>query len=331
MAEREEDLYAQLGVSRSADADTIKKSYRKLAMKYHPDKNPGDKKSEERFKKINFANDVLSDPKKRALYDEFGEMGLREGFDATRAREYMQWQSQGGAGPNLNDLFGRTEGPVDFDSIFSRFFGGQAGGAAGARGSPGGRRRGSVPFGMGFDGPMRGSDLESEITVDFVQAVLGGEMRLSVHGEPLTVRIPPGAMEGSRVRIAGRGMPGPGGGPRGDLLLEIHVREHDSYWLEGRDLHVELPVTVGEAYRGAKVPMPTPSGEIAVKIPAHTRSGAMLRLRGKGVPATKSKPASDLIVHVLVMLPEVENADVEGAVDTMEKAYSTNVREKLRF
>ncbi len=323
MADREEDLYALLGVPRTADADAIKKAYRKLALKHHPDKNPGDKKAEERFKKINHANDVIGDPKKRQIYDEFGEMGLREGFDANRAREYVQWQSQTGSGPDLGSLFGSGKGPVDFDSIFSRFFAG--GGAGGGR-----RAQGAMPFGMGFGGG-RGRDLESAISVPFAQAVRGGEMRLTINGEPLTLRVPPGATEGVRLRIAGHGLPSPNGGARGDLMLTLHVEPHPSFWMEGGDLHVHLPVTISEAYRGAKIKMPAPDGELTVKVPARTSSGAKLRLRGKGVPASKNRPATDLIVHVRVAIPEGASAEIDGALDIMEKAYNKDIRADLDF
>lgn len=321
----EQDLYKILGVSRTADAETIKKAYRKLALQYHPDKNPGDKKAEEKFKQINHAYEVLSDPKKRALYDEFGEVGLREGFDAERARQYARWRAQSGQGPDLSDLFGGEGGAAaDFGTIFDRFFGGAARGA---------RRQG--PFGGPFGGafgaaiPMAGADLEGEVTIDFVQAVRGGLISLNVNGNPITVRIPPGAVEGSRVRVPGKGMPSPSGGEPGDLVLTIHVRPHEYYWLENGDLHVRVPITVGEAFHGGKIKVPTPEGEVTLRIPPHTASGTKLRVRSKGVPGTKKRPASDLIVHVEIVLPETDAESAKSAVDALEKHYVGDVRSKL--
>ena len=333
MPEAEEDLYKVLGVERSADAETIKKSYRKLALKFHPDKNPGDKKAEETFKKINHANEVLSDAKKRALYDEFGEVGLREGFDPSRARQYSQWHSQSGMGPDLNDLFGQGEGPVDFASIFDRLFGGQQGMGGARRGRGQSPFGGSSPFGGGFGGnmAMRGGDLEGEVTVDFAHAIRGGELSLNVNGAPVTVRIPPGAREGSRLRVPGKGMPSPSGGPSGDLVLAIHVRPHESFWLEDDDLHVRVPITLGEAFRGGKIRVPTPEGDVNVTVPQRTQSGAKLRLRGKGIPAGKKRAASDLIVHLEVAVPENESPEILAAVETLETAYRGDVRGGLSF
>lgn len=313
------DLYAVLGVPKSADAEAIKKAFRASAMKFHPDRNPGDKSAEDSFKKVNHAYEVLSDPKKRALYDEFGEVGLREGFDADRFR---QWQSAGagGGGASYEDFFGQgAGGNVDFGDIFSQFFGGAGGGGARVYvgGDPTGRTRRQ----------MKGRDLEGEITVDFADAVRGHEVGLNVNGNSIRVRIPPGAQEGSRVRIAGKGVPSPAGGPPGDLLLTVHVTPHASYWLEDNDLHVRVPVTVIEAWKGAKVTVPTPTGEVTVKVPPRTNTGAKLRLRGKGVP--KSKP-TDLIVHVEIVLPEA-TPEVEAAMEALEKASASNPREALAF
>lgn len=322
------DYYEILGVSREADAETIKKAYRKLALQYHPDRNPGNKQAEEKFKAINHANDVLSDPKKRALYDEFGEVGLREGFDPERARQYMRWHQQSGQGPDLSDLFGGPEDqPVDFGAIFDRFFGGQARWGRGQ--SPFG---GSVPFGYGEGIPRRGADLEGEVTLDFAQAVRGGEISLNLGGTPVTVRVPPGAREGSRIRVPGKGMPSSSRGPAGDLLLTIHVRPHEWFSLdEGGNLHVRVPITVSEAVKGAKVRVPTPEGDVMVSIPSHTQSGTKLRLRGKGVPATKKRPATDLIVEVTVVIPEKDSDEVRRAVEALEKAYERDVRARLAF
>ena len=316
------DLYSVLGVDRKADADAIKKAYRKLATKLHPDKNPGDKAAEARFKEINHANDVLSDAKKRGLYDEFGEEGLREGFDAEQARAYKQWQSQGGGarggggipgGVRIEDLFGGQGGGIGdmFGDLFNR------GGAGGARRRP---------------RQTRGADLEAEITIDFASAVSGTTVQLAARNgssEPVTVRIPAGAEEGSRVRIAGQGAPAPvPDGQAGDLLLLLHVRPHAFFKREKDDLHLDLPLTVAEAHRGAKVRVPTFDGPVTMKVPPHVQAGQQMRLKGKGV-ARKGREAGDLYVHFQVVLPQGDDPALEKAIDELAKFQTEDPREKI--
>lgn len=309
------DYYSELGVPRNADEETIKKAFRKLALKYHPDRNQNDKSAELKFKRANQANEVLSDPKKRAIYDEFGEIGLREGFDPERARQYAQWQKQGGGGPNLEDLFGSDSSqPVDFSSIFDRFFPGAGSAFSGFRAAP----------------PMRGRDLEGELSIDFAQAIRGAEVSINVNGTAMTVRIPPGAREGSRIRVAGKGIPSGPQGPVGDLILNLRVKPHERFWVEeSGELHVRVPITVGEAFHGAKVRVPTATGDITVTVPARAKSGARLRARGKGMPESKSRPATDLIVHLEIVLPESDTDELKKAIETIEKGYLNNVRNDL--
>jgi curved DNA-binding protein len=323
------DFYSVLGLSRSATPDEIKKSFRKLASKLHPDKNPGSKTAEAQFKEVNRAYEVLSDPKKRSLYDEFGEDALREGFDADRMRQYKAWSNQQGAGGggggagapfNMEDLFrgaGGQGGSVDFSGggmgdIFGDLFGARSR-----------RRRG---------GPMRGADQESEITIDFPAAVRGGmfSLRTSESAEPITVRIPPGADEGSKLRLAGQGAPGSNGGSRGDLLLNIHVRPHPFFRRERNDLHLDLPITPAEAYAGAKVKVPTPDGAVTLKVPPHTQSGQVARLKGKGV-AKKNDAPGDLYVHFQIQLPTSEEPDVKHAIDKLESAFPEDPRANIEF
>ena len=311
------DLYAVLGVPKGASADDVKKAYRKLAAKLHPDKNPGDAAAEARFKEVNHAYDVVGDPAKRSLYDEFGEDALREGFDVERARQYRRWAEAGGGrrpgpgGPggavDLEDLLGRGGGMGD---LFGDLFGGRAE----PRGAP--RRRGG----------MRGGDLESELTVDFAAALRGTTVTLRLAGveEPVTVRIPPGADEGSRLRVPGHGQAGLAGGPRGDLVLVLHVRPHPHFRREGGDLHLDLPITVAEAYRGAKVRVPTPEGPVTMKIPEHAQSGQALRLRGKGV--RRGGDVGDLYVHFLVQVPTAKSDDVTRAIESLERAQTDDPR-----
>jgi curved DNA-binding protein len=316
-----EDLYAVLGVPRTADADTIKKAYRKLAARLHPDKNPDDKGSEARFKQVNHAYDVLGDDAKRKLYDEFGEDGLREGFDPGRSRAYRDWASNqgrgsGGAYPgggtvDIEDLFGGGRSASGFGDLFGDFMG---------------RARRAR-------GPAKGPDLESEVTIDFASAVRGATLELQpqgVSGSTVTVRIPAGAADGNRVRIGGQGGPSATGGPRGDLVLTLHVTPHRYFRREGDDLHLDLPVTVSEAYRGAKVRVPTIDGDVTLKVPERAQSGQTVRLRGKGV-ARKGGQPGDLYVHFMVQVPTSADVAVGDLIDQLAQHQREDPREGIEL
>ncbi len=293
----EQDLYAILGVAKNADKGAIRKAYRQLARRYHPDVNPGDASAEDRFKEISRANDILSDAEKRRNYDEFGEVSLQGGFDAEqarRARESFASRARGGH-PHFQGFESggsdRTEfGGLDdlFTDLFSR------------RGRGDARRE------------RKGADLDAEIELDFVDAARGGEHRIaiarptadgSLRQESVTVRIPPGVSDGGRIRLRGKGAEGRGAAPPGDLYARIRVRPHRFFRREGRDLTLELPVSVGEATLGAKVEVPTLDGRVTLTIPAGTDSGAKLRLRGKGVPHPSGGAAGDLYVIVQIRVP----------------------------
>lgn len=329
---KDQDFYALLGVARTASAEEIKKAYRKLARKYHPDRNPNNKQAEERFKDISHAADVLGDKEKRKLYDEFGSQGLREGFNAEAARAYQSWGGRGG-GPG-----GHAGGPgggrvIDFEELLGRAARGQAG--RGGRPQPGGFGGMEDLFGGVMDGVFgRGGarqpaetkqDLASEIQVSFVEALRGVEKTLSyrIPGETsertIQVRIPAGVADGGRVRLKRQGVDG------GDLVLEVHVGSHPQFKRDGADLLLELPITVGEAYRGAKVSVPTLDGDVSLRVPPGTRSGAKLRLRGKGAPGGKDKPAGDLIVQLMIRLPGEGDAAGE-LIDQLEALYEKPVR-----
>jgi curved DNA-binding protein len=305
------DYYRELGISRDASAEDVKKAYRKLAAELHPDKNPGNATAEARFKRVNAAHQVLSDKRKRSLYDEFGEEGLREGFNAEAARAYRS-----GAGRRV---------PADGSFNVEDFFSGGGGGGLGDLmgdlfGGRAGRRR----------GPARGADLASELTVDFASAVRGTTVSFQrEHGAPVTVRIPAGADDGDRVRVAGHGAPGAAGGPSGDLIITIRVRPHSHFEREGLDLYLDLPVSAGEAYHGAKVPVPTPGGEVSLKVPAHAQSGQTVRLKGRGVK--RKNEVGDLFVRLLVQLPERENREIAAAIDTLTEATKKDVRRGIEF
>jgi curved DNA-binding protein len=312
-----EDLYAILGVPKTAEADALKKAYRKLASQLHPDKNPGNKSAEARFKQVNHAYDVLGDATKRKLYDEFGEEGLREGFDPERARAYRGWASRQPAG-GVRDTYGGAQG-FDPEDLF---------GNAGASGNFGDLFGDLMGRTRRQRGPVKGPDLESEITIDFASAVRGAtlELRPQGHaGSPVTVRIPAGAAEGSRVRIPGQGGPSPNGGSRGDLVLTVHVTPHAHFRRDGDDLHLDLPITLAEAHHGAKVRVPTAEGSVNLKVPEGAQSGQVVRLRGKGV-ARKGRPAGDLYVHFLIQIPTVQTEEVSKLVDEIAKFQTEDPR-----
>jgi DnaJ-class molecular chaperone len=317
----EQDLYETLGVARTATEEEIRKAYRKLARKFHPDVNPNNKPAEERFKQISFAYDVLSDARKRKLYDEFGHSGLSEGFDPDQARAYTRWSQGARRSPFAESFQGQDfEGTFDAESL-EELLGGLFG--RGATGRP------------GRAGARRGADAEADVEVDFLDAVRGGEVRVSVHkAEPgggtaertLRIRIPPGTDDGSRIRLAGQGGPGD---PPGDLYLRLRVRPHPFFKREGADLSLELPVTLPELIRGASVEVPTPDGPVTMTIPPRSQNGQRLRLRGKG--ATRAGGGrGDLFVRLAARLPEGDGEKLESVARELEPLYGANVRDELR-
>ncbi|MGB3052153.1 MAG: DnaJ C-terminal domain-containing protein [Polyangiales bacterium] len=321
MADR--DFYTVLGVSRDASPAEIKKAYRQLAKELHPDRNPDNKEAEERFKDVSGAYTVLSDPEKRKLYDEFGEMGLREGFDP----ESYQAATQGAAG----------FGGFDFGDIFGAAARGQRAGGQGGHfefnledllGGAGAGRGGYVRV------PRKGADLRSEVTVDFREAVLGCTKELSLRSEEgdrtLKVRIPAGVRNQGNIRLRGQGGQGFQGGPRGYLVLEVKVRKHPYFSMRGKQLHVTVPVTPLEAYAGTKVNLPTPEGTVQLSIPAGSENGSKLRLRGKGIQP-KDKPRGDLIAHLEIVLPKGRDEEVEEALKTVEDAFEKDPRASLEL
>ena len=319
------DFYAVLGVPKDADAATIKKAYRKLARDLHPDKNAGNKAMESRFKEVNRAYEVVGDEAKRKLYDEFGEEALREGFDADKQRAYKQWQSRAGNGAGGGFGTRDPRGAVNLEDLFS--------GAV-----PGGRAGEGDPFGDLFGrasrrrGPVKGRDYEQELTIDFVSAVRGTSLQLRNPSspEPVTVRIPPGADEGSRVRIKDQGAASPNGGPNGDLILVIHVEPHPLFERDGDDLTLEVPITTSEAIKGAKVKVPTFDGEVAVKVPPGTNSGTKLRVRGKGV-VRKGREPGDMYLRFMVHVPAGTTPELERLADELATHETGDVRANLHI
>lgn len=304
------DLYQELGVKRDASPEEIKKAYRSLAAKLHPDRNPGDATAEARFKTVNRAHQVLGDAKKRRLYDEFGEDGLREGFDPEAARAYRRAGNvrfRRGGPQNLEDLFGG--GGVNMGDLFGDLFSGGNGRAA----------------------RSKGSDVISQITVDFASALKGAELRLKAPdtGDEITVRIPKGANTGDKLRVPGHGAQGQMGGTPGDLLLQIVVRPHPHFERDGVDLYLDLPITVQEAFEGAKVRVPTPEGPVTMTVPAHAQSGQVVRLKGKGVQ--RKREQGDLYVRFLVRLPDAESQAVKDAIKTLGEATPSSLRDEINF
>jgi curved DNA-binding protein len=294
----------------------VKKAYRRLARKYHPDVNHGDKSAEEKFKEVTAAFEVLGDPKRRALYDEFGADSLRSGFDPAKADAYRQWKRQGAPQGGMPFDFGDFQevhvgdyGTFDFGSIFEDLFGG-------GRRSRGGRRAPAA---------AQGAHHEAEIEVDLRDAVLGAERDLRVDGRTLRVKIPKGVVDGSTVRLAGQGAPGENGGSAGDLFLTVRLREHPWVHREGKDLYIDLPVTVPEAALGAEVTLPTFEGPVRLRVPPGAQSGKKLRLRGKGLPDLRGGERGDLYAVVQIVLPE-RSAGLERAVKALEGLYKGDPR-----
>jgi curved DNA-binding protein len=326
----EEDFYSVLKVSRDASSEEIQKAYRKLAAKYHPDMNQGNKRAKETFQKVQRAYEVLNDPAKRKLYDQYGSA-----FEAVAEGDAPGgWRTAGGAGgpgaggPDIDfsQFFGgRGGGEGDpFADIFRQFGGGAGAGGGGPAG--GGRRGGRRPA-------HRGQDVAHEIEIPFRTAILGGEVSLKLHRagegpETIAVRVPQGVGEGQTIRLRGQGEPG--GGMPGDLLLSVKIAPHPAFTRRDKDLIVRLPVTLNEAVSGAKVDVPTPWGTIAVKVPAGTSSGKRLRVKGHGVKTSKGEPG-DLFVEVQIVLPPRLDAHAAELAAQFDSLYSTSPRSDLAW
>jgi DnaJ-class molecular chaperone len=326
------DYYEVLGVARDAAPDQIKKAYRGLARKYHPDVNPGDKKAEARFKEAQAAYDVLSDPEKRTLYDRYGKAAF-EGMSAAGPRSGATEWTATHAGPG-GQVF-------DFTEFFGPGFGPEAGEAGTATSGGGifdellGRIRGGKATGRRPSaGPRKGRSVEAEITIPFLTAIKGGETLLEIEREggrreSLSVKIPPGTENGARLRLRGQGEPGEAGAQKGDLTITIAVEPHPYFTREGRNLFVEVPVTIPEAVLGAKVDVPTLDGLKTLTIPAGSSSGQKLRLRGQGVPASGGKPAGDLFVILKIVVPKTIDEQSRELIREFGKRNPANPREGL--
>lgn len=278
------DYYAVLGVPKDATNEVIKKAYRKLALKFHPDKNPGDKKAEEHFKEITEAYAVLSDPEKRRQYDQFGQSGFHQRF--TQEDIYRNF--------DVGDIF--REFGFGTDDIFSHIFGGL-----------GGRGRATF-YGGGRPQAIKGQDHAMRLAIPFRQAVLGGERRINLRHagrvEHLQVRIPAGIETGQKLRVAGKGGESPVGGPPGDLFLEIEVETDPLFSRQGDDLYVKVQVPFTGACLGTSVDVPTLEGSKRVKLPAGMPGGGKIRLKGFGVPARGKGTNGDLYAVVEVAVPD---------------------------
>ncbi len=296
------DLYATLGVPRDASAEDIRKAYRGLAKKHHPDLNPGNKTAEERFKAIASAYDILGDTDKRGRYDrgEIDAAGAEARPESPSYRGYAEgapgarYRQSAGAGAGA----GPGGGEADLGDLFEDLF-------AGTR----------DPRGAG---PRRGRDQGYTLTIDFLDAVTGATKRLALpDGRGLDVRIPPGIEDGQTMRLRGQGSAGRQGGPGGDALIEIHVTPHRFFRREGRDVHLDLPITLAEAVLGGKIMVPTPTGPVSMAVPPRSDSGARLRLRGRGVAAHGGQPAGDEFVTLKVVL-----GDADDALETFLRGWS---------
>lgn len=287
------DYYKVLGVEKGASAEDIKKAFRKQAVKYHPDRNPGDKGAEDKFKEVNEAYAVLSDPEKKQQYDTYGSSGFHKQYsreDIFRGFDFgSAYRDMGGSGG---------------EDIFSRLFGGSFG--------RGGFR----------SGPQRGGDLEMETEITFREAALGAEKNLAFrrndgNREELKIKIPPGVDSGSKIRITGKGSPGAQGGPAGDLFLNIRVLNDPLFVRDGGDLSVERLITFSAACLGTSLDVPTLEGDKRIKVPAGIQSGTKIRLKGCGIKPSGSNVKGDLYVKIGLHVPEELTQEQKRLIEEM--------------
>lgn len=300
------DPYDLLGVARDASPDQVKRAYRRLAKKHHPDRNQGDKGAEARFKEVQAAYEVLGDPQRRAQFDRFGQGGPPP--------EFHTWHPNR---PNGADASFNVNGIGDLSSIFEQFF--SRSGGRSASGGAGRRVR------------ARGANIEHTVDLGFEEALRGATRQIALQApegaERIQVRIPPGVDDGQRIRVRGKGQRGSSG--RGDLLIRCRVHAHPYFRRAGRDIYLDVPLTFGEAALGAKVEIPTLDGPTRLTIPPGTSSAAKLRLRGKGVPACGSRPAGDMYAVVRIVVPRELEDDARERLAQLADALDEQPRKAL--
>ena len=316
------DYFKVLGVERGADADAVKRAFRKLARQYHPDVNPGDKGAEAKFKEISEAYEVLSDPDKRRRYEQFGQY----------------WNQAGGGGAGVDVDFGRYGNFDDFiNDLLGRFGGPGGGGFAGAPGGFGGGFGSGFPggfsgggFGGGFGGPTGARsaavnlDAEATISLSFSEAFRGCERTLAVNDERVQVRIPAGVKPGSRLRLKGKGNLQPGTGRRGDLYLNLQLQDHPVWSLDGDQLKAELPLSLDELALGGDVRVATPDGDATVTVPPGMAVGRSLRLKGKGWPLQGGR--GDLLLSLSLKQPASYSAEERQLLEQLRAIRSSDPR-----
>ena len=311
-----EDLYKILGIERGAKKEEIKRAYRKLARKLHPDRNKNDKKAEEQFKKVSAAYAVLGDDEKRSLYDKYGIDGLRDGFDPNMWRHYGGGGQRGFGNQNRSEErgfggfeFGGFQGFGAMEDIFENLFGGR------------GRTRRNRE--NAWNKEKKGSNVTSTLEVELMDIIHGKELQIIVpikeERRQLKVKIPQGIGEGKNIRLKEQGAKSESGGPAGDLILEIKMRKDRNYERRGDDLYKKEKITVGEAYSGIAKKMETPWGEIKMTIPKGTQGGSTMRIKGKGIK--RGNTQGDLYIQIAITIPTNREEKTKEAIERLEECY----------
>ncbi|WP_035485493.1 DnaJ C-terminal domain-containing protein [Geminicoccus roseus] len=296
------DPYQVLGVAKDAAPSDIRAAYRKLAKEFHPDLNPGSKAAEDRFKEVSAAYDLLNDPDKRARFDR-GEI------DATGAERPQQRSYRHYADAEQGGRYGSASGFEDLSGVFGDLFG---------------RQRGNANF------RARGRDAHYSLAVAFLDAANGGKQRITLpDGQTLDVTIPAGIKDGDVLRLSGKGMPGIGGGPPGDALVEISVGTHPFFRLEGTDIVLDLPITIDEAVLGGQVEVPTISGRVKMNVPKGSSTGDVLRLKGKGVKPAGGM-AGDQRIVLRVVMPKPVDDELASFLEKWRQSHGYDPRSDLR-
>lgn len=297
---RKKDYYKILGVSEEASTEEVKKAYKKLARKYHPDLHPGDKSMEAKFKEINEAQGVLLDPKKRADYDYAG----KEVFEPVMGGPFGGGGGGGGGGFNMGGLGG-------IEDLFSSMFEGRG-------------------------GPMharRGTDIESKMEIDFMQAALGSEFKITLtrgkKREKITVKIPAGVDDGSKVKLRGKGNPGVKGAGAGDLYITTKVKSHPYFSRKGSKIYLDVPITIKEALLGAVITVPTLTGTTTVKVPPGTKGGQKLRVKKQGVKGVKGNVRGDMYLNIMISVPKPINKRSRELIEEFSKINTYEPRSGL--